>query len=70
MPLINLRELRRLVDELDALAHRPLDPRVEDLRYTLCVSTGARDHIEALAAARVLLTPPPAAAEATTTNLQ
>ncbi|MET9257485.1 DUF5133 domain-containing protein [Streptomyces sp. NPDC048182] len=51
--------LRRLVDEYEAAAlTEPVDaagrpsPRVRDLAYTLCVSTGTRDVGRALDAAR------------------
>lgn len=52
--------LRSLVDEYEALAatgtvtHGPAagrDPRLGDLAYTLCVSTGTRDVRQALATA-------------------
>ena len=57
--------LRRLVEEYEALmahkgdvpdAGRRRELRVQDLAYTLCVSTGTREVEKALARARDLLT--------------
>ncbi|MFC8782440.1 DUF5133 domain-containing protein [Streptomyces nigra] len=55
--------LRRLVDEYEALMARtapgerldPHDPRVQDMAYTLCVSTGTREVGQALETARHML---------------
>ncbi|MGW6472529.1 DUF5133 domain-containing protein [Streptomyces nigra] len=55
--------LRRLVDEYEALMTRTApgehpdrqDPRVQDLAYTLCVSTGTREVGQALETARHML---------------
>ena len=55
--------LRRLVDEYEALMARTApgegperhDPRVQDLAYTLCVSTGTREVGQALETARHML---------------
>ncbi|MER7481404.1 DUF5133 domain-containing protein [Streptomyces sp. NPDC126510] len=59
--------LRRLVDEYQALtaaeaAHGPAEPnpRMRDLAYTLCVSTGTRDVERALEAAHRWLAIAPA----------
>lgn len=61
MPLINPVELRRVLNELDALDAAAEEPgserRREDLYYTLCVSTGIREPVRALEQARRLLAP-------------
>jgi hypothetical protein len=61
MPLFNPLELRRLINELEALdnAHAGTDTerRREDLHYTLCVSTGVREPARAVEQARRLLAP-------------
>ncbi|MCD9877809.1 DUF5133 domain-containing protein [Streptomyces guryensis] len=59
--------LRRLVEEYEtALAEEAelggrASPRVQDLAYTLCVSTGTRNVVRALEAAHRLLAATPAA---------
>ncbi|GAA0707357.1 DUF5133 domain-containing protein [Streptomyces cellulosae] len=53
-------ELRRLVEEYEALSASPAtapESRIADLAYTLCVSTGTRDVGRALATARAWLAP-------------
>ncbi|MFC1411988.1 DUF5133 domain-containing protein [Streptacidiphilus sp. N1-12] len=61
MPLINPTELRRLINELEALdqaqAGADTERRREDLHYTLCVSTGIREPARAVEQARRLLAP-------------
>ncbi|GAB2888192.1 DUF5133 domain-containing protein [Streptomyces deserti] len=59
--------LRRLVEEYEALSAAEAalgtaesGPRVRDLAYTLCVSTGTRDVRQALEAARRWLAASPA----------
>ncbi|MCU7825431.1 DUF5133 domain-containing protein [Kitasatospora sp. DSM 101779] len=60
MPLINYVVLGALVAELDALADvgapdTVVRRRREDALYTVCVYTGVRDPLQALARARRLL---------------